>query len=135
MIARFSKQLNRLHFGKGDHVSKLIEVFFGVSPCQPNSDGLFLPDGAKLVGNMNNKPLLVFGLQTFLFCQVLEVTNSRSARVQGCSQKRLLCFRAYWEDFYHHKSCGVLRARVCLTDSVFARGGVEMQASVQYLFV
>lgn len=124
MIARFSNQLNRLYFSKGDRVSKLIEVFFGASRCQPSSDGLFLPHNAELVGNMNNKPLPVFGLQTFLFCQVLEVTNSRSARVQGCSQKRLLCFRVYWGDFYHHKSCGILRACVCLTDCVFACGGV-----------
>lgn len=51
-----------------------------------NCDGLFQADSAELVGNMSNKPFQVFGLEPFLFCQVLEVTNSRSAGVQGCSR-------------------------------------------------
>lgn len=44
--------------------------------------------------------LQCLGCRCLLFCQVLEVTNSRSARVQGCSQRRLLRFRAWWGDFY-----------------------------------
>lgn len=59
---------------------------FSLLSGELNCDGLFQPDSAELVGNMSNKPFQVFGPLPFLFCQVLEVTNSRSARVQGCSR-------------------------------------------------
>lgn len=59
----------------------------------------FRRESAELVGNSSNKPSQVFGLEPFLFCQVLEVTNSRSARVQGCTQNTWCVSMPFGETF------------------------------------
>lgn len=91
MIFQFPKLFRGLYFSNGACIFKLTEMVFffpGASHYKPSSGclaGLFLPDSVELVGNMNNKPPLVFGLQMFIV-----LPSARGNKQQISQSSRLL---------------------------------------------
>lgn len=115
MIFQFSNRFGVFYLSKGGRVSKLTEA----SHCQPSSAclaGLLLPDSVELVGNMNNKPPLVFGLQMFIV-----LPSARGNKQQISQSSRLLAetaaaFQGLTGRLLSFKFCGEVGARVCLTN-------------------
>lgn len=83
--------------------------------------GLLLPDSVELVGNMNNKPPLVFGLQMFIV-----LPSARGNKQQISQSSRLLAetaaaFQGLMGRLLSFKFCGEVGARVCLTNCFCVR--------------